>query len=377
MKSISSLGVVVVVVFAAVLTVVGPAGAQTSSNSQYDFSTVAEQIQRWMDQHYYPGAGLLAAKDNQVIYEHCFGDFTPDTVVLIASSGKWLAAATIMSLVDDGMLSLDDTASKWLPEFKDDQKGIATIRQMLSHTSGYRPYQPEDKPPDKYQTLAESVEHIVPLASVYKPGERFDYGGLAMQVAGRMAEAAAVKDWETLFQERIARPLGMTNTHFIPVDQGGGHSPMLGGGARSTLRDYANFLAMIAGNGLFKGKRVLSEKAVSEMQADQVLGAQVKSGEFVERVRGLKHNGIYGLGEWREQLDEKGNAVLLSSPSWAGAYPWIDKTAGIYGVFIAHVDVEKANKDHFSGFYSSPALATMVRETVEHPAKTKDTETSK
>ena len=238
-----------------------------------------------MDRQYYPGAGLLVAKDNQVIYEHCFGDFTPDTVVLIASSGKWLAAATIMSLVDDGMLSLDDTASKWLPEFKNDPKGIATIRQMLSHTSGYRPYQPDDKPPDKYQTLAESVEHIVPLPPVYKPGERFDYGGLAMQVAGRMAEAAAGKDWETLFQERIARPLGMTNTHFIPVDQGGGHSPMLGGGARSTLRDYANFLAMIAGNGLFKGKRVLSEKAVAEMQADQVRGATVKRDEFVERVR--------------------------------------------------------------------------------------------
>ncbi|MGD0382019.1 MAG: serine hydrolase domain-containing protein [Thermoguttaceae bacterium] len=372
MKTVSLPGVGAI--FAAVLAVVGPAGAQTSP--RYDFSPITERIQGWMDSQYYPGAGFLVAKDNQVIYERCFGDFTPDTAVLIASSGKWLAAATIMSLVDDGILSLDDSASKWLPEFKNDPKESATIRQMLSHTSGYRPYQPNDKPPDKYQTLVESVEHIVPLPPVYKPGERFDYGGLAMQVAGRMAEVAAGKDWETLFQERIARPLGMTNTHFIPVDQGGGHSPMLGGGARSILRDYANFLAMIANNGLFKGKRVLSEKAVAEMQADQIRGALVKGGEFVQRVRGLKHNGVYGLGEWREQLDQRGNAVLLSSPSWAGAYPWIDKTIGVYGFFIAHVDVEKANKDHFSGFYSSPVLATMVRDTVEHPEK-KDTDTSR
>ncbi|MGD0654928.1 MAG: serine hydrolase domain-containing protein [Thermoguttaceae bacterium] len=350
-------------IFAAVLAVVGPAGAQTSL--RYDFSPITERVQGWMDLQYYPGAGLLVAKDNQVIYERCFGDFTPDTVVLIASSGKWLAAATIMSLVDEGILSLDDSASNWLPEFQNDPKGIATIRQMLSHTSGYRPYQPEDKPPDKYQTLAESVAHITPLAPVYKPGERFDYGGLAMQVAGRMAEVASGKDWETLFQERIARPLGMTNTHFTPVDQGGGHSPMLGGGARSTLRDYANFLAMIAGNGRFKGKRVLSEKAVAEMQADQVHGALVKGDEFVQRVRGLKHNGVYGLGEWREQLDRQGKAVLLSSPSWAGAYPWIDKTTGVYGIFIAHVDVEKANRDHFSGFYSSPVLVMMVRKAVK------------
>jgi serine-type D-Ala-D-Ala carboxypeptidase len=375
MKTGSLLGVFVA--FIAVFAVAGIVCAQTSSQAEYDFSPVAKQIQGWVDRQYYPGAGLLAAKDNQVIYERCFGEFTPDTVVLIASSGKWLAAATIMSLVEDGIITLDDPASKWLPEFKDDPKGIGTIRQMLSHTSGYRPYQPNDKPVDKYQTVAESVEHIVPLPPVYKPGERFDYGGLAMQVAGRMAEAATGKDWETLFQERIARPLKMTNTHFIPVDQGGGHSPMLGGGARSTLHDYAKFLAMIAGNGQLKGKRVLSEKAVAEMQADQVRGASVKGGEFVERVRGLKHNGVYGLGEWREQLDGQGNAVLLSSPSWAGAYPWIDKTAGVYGIFIAHVDVDKANKDHFSGFYSSPVLATMVREALRHREMKEDTETSR
>jgi CubicO group peptidase (beta-lactamase class C family) len=185
-----------------------------------------------------------------------------------------------------------------------------------------------------------------------------------MQVAGRMAEVAAGKDWETLFQERIAGPCGMSKTHFTPVDAGEGHSPMLGGGARSTLRDYANFLSMIFNDGGFAGKRVLSETAIREMQADQVRGARVKPGEFVERVRGAMHTGIYGLGEWREELDAGGNAVLLSSPSWAGAYPWIDKTCGVYGVFIAHVDLAVAKREHFSGFYSSPVLARMIREAV-------------
>jgi CubicO group peptidase (beta-lactamase class C family) len=154
----------------------------------------------------------------------------------------------------------------------------------------------------------------------------------------------------------------MTNTHFTPVDQDEGHSPMLGGGARSTVRDYANFLAMIAANGVFEGRRVLSERAIAEMQADQVGRAVVRRGEFVERVRDRTHNGIYGLGEWREMLDEQGRAVLLSSPSWAGTYPWIDKQTGLYGIFLAHVNVREARRDDFSGFYASPALATMVRE---------------
>jgi CubicO group peptidase (beta-lactamase class C family) len=137
---------------------------------------------------------------------------------------------------------------------------------------------------------------------------------------------------------------------------------MLGGGARSTVRDYASFLAMITNNGVFEGRRVLSKRAITEMQADQVGRAAVRRGEFVERVRGRMHNGIYGLGEWREMLDEQGRAVLISSPSWAGTYPWIDKQTGVYGVFLAHVNVREARRDEFSGFYASPVLAMMVRE---------------
>jgi CubicO group peptidase (beta-lactamase class C family) len=122
------------------------------TNLADNFSAVTKRVQGWVDRGYYPGAAMLVAKDNKIIYEKCFGNYTPDTEVLIASAGKWLAAATIMTLVDEGKLSLDDHPSKWLPEFKDDPKDQATLRQMLSHTSGYRPYQPDDQPVDKYQT---------------------------------------------------------------------------------------------------------------------------------------------------------------------------------------------------------------------------------
>ena len=335
-----------------------------ASETVYDFSAVTNLIQSWVNKDYYSGCGLIVAKGDKIVFERCFGNSTPDKVFFIASSGKWLAATTIMTLVDEGKLSLEDHPSRWLPEFKDDPKDKTTLRQLLSHTSGYPPYQPKDKPVDKYQTLTESVEHILSLPPDYQPGERFDYGGLAMQVAGRMAEVASGKDWEALFQERIAKPCQMTNTHFTPVDSGGGHSPMLGGGARSSLLNYANFLKMITDGGVFDGKRILSKKSIREMQADQVRGALVKPGEFVERVRGAKRHGIFGLGEWREELDAKGRAVLISSPSWAGAYPWIDKTTGIYGFFIAHVDGAGVARDKFSGFYSSPALAALVREAV-------------
>jgi len=331
-----------------------------------DFDAVDQRIQQWVDGGYYPGAGVILAKNGQIIHEKYFGSYTPASVAYIASAGKWLAAATIAAVVDDGRLSWDDKVKKWLPAFTG-PKGEATLRQLLSHTSGYPDYQPKGRHPDDYQTLQESVRHIVDLPADTLPGAVFHYGGLAMQVAGRMAELATGEDWETLFQEKIALPLNMRSTHFTPVDTTPGHNPMLGGGARTILRDYLSFLEMIAGDGTFNGKRLLSKEAIREMQADQVRQAWVSPGEYVEKTRGRRTPDIYGLGEWREEVDNNGEVTLISSPGWAGAYPWIDKKNDICGFFLARVNTEKAGKTHFSAFYSSPVLPMLVRQHAAAP----------
>jgi CubicO group peptidase (beta-lactamase class C family) len=137
---------------------------------------------------------------------------------------------------------------------------------------------------------------------------------------------------------------------------------MLGGGARTTLQDYADFLSMIYNDGNFKEKRILSADAIKAMQADHVLNENVNAGEFVEKARGSLRKDIYGLGEWREEVNEKGEAILVSSPSWAGAYPWIDKRNKVYGFFLTHITNPK---NGFNSFLSSPVLATMTREVVK------------
>ncbi|MGY5354139.1 serine hydrolase domain-containing protein [Wenyingzhuangia sp. IMCC45467] len=334
----------------------------THSNG-YDFGIVKKKIQTWVNKGYYNGASILISKNNKVIYEDYFGNYNKETTVFIASAGKWLAAATIASVVENSELSWDDKVKKWLPEFTD-IKGEATLKQLFSHTSGFPDYQPKGEPKDHYQTLEESVKHIVHLPAKTNPGEEFYYGGLAMQVAGRMAELATNKKFEDLFQERIAIPLEMKNTHFIPVDNGGGHAPMLGGGAKSTLHDYAHFLEMISNKGVYKKQQILHENSIVKMQSDQVSNIKnpILEPDYVNKVRGGNHQGVYGLGEWREEIDVNGNAILISSPSWAGAYPWIDKTTNTYGFFLTHVNVEKANQDGFSSFYSSPVLPIMVRD---------------
>jgi serine-type D-Ala-D-Ala carboxypeptidase len=333
-------------------------GAQ---NPRYDFSYLEHRITTWVDSGYYTGASVVIVKDNKTIYQKCFGNYTLQSVAYIASAGKWMGAATIASVADEGKLSWDDPVKKWLPQFTNNM-GQATLRQLLSHTSGFIPYQPQEKHPDNYQTLKQSVDSIAILPADTLPGTKFNYGGLAMQVAGRMAELATGKDWETLFQEKIARPLRMTLTHFTPVDETPGHNPMIGGGARAGLQDYASFLDMIMHNGIFDGKRILTEQSIREMQADQVGNAIVNMPEFPMMTRGAAHKSIYGLGEWREELDSAGNATLISSPGWAGAYPWIDKKYHVYGFFLARIN--KASHG-FNSFLASPVLPLLVRDVID------------
>lgn len=325
--------------------------------ADYDFTELDRLLEGWMDAGVYPGLSFLVVKDGKPIYERSLGEHTPATTEFIASAGKWYAAACIMTLVDEGKLSLDDPAEKWIPEFKGDPKGKATLRQLLSHTSGYISYQPVGHD-DNYATLQESVVALLPRKLVTRPGARWNYGGIAMQIAGRMAERASGLVWEQLWEQKIGKPLGLTDTAWVPVDPR--HIPKLSGGARSSLRDYAKFLEMLSNNGTYRGKRILSPEAVKEMGRDQLNGAAVPKDVFVEAYCGGKHPGIYGLGHWRESEDARGNVLIESSPGWAGTYPWIDRGRGLYAVLVAH-----KNQIRLNAMYAGSALPRLVGKIVD------------
>ena len=114
-----------------------------------------------------------------------------------------------------------------------------------------------------------AVTEILPLDTVFTPGTRFEYGGLAMQIAGRMAEVAMGEEFETLFSRTAGATFGNKNSHFTPINTDGGHAPMLGGGLCTTMNDYLHFLSMIYHDGMYNGKQIISAETVKEMQADQ------------------------------------------------------------------------------------------------------------
>jgi CubicO group peptidase (beta-lactamase class C family) len=293
--------------------------ASTADLTELDtfFARVAADIPR--------GLEVLIAQDGQEIYWKQFGGWRRNPQAPIASATKWYSAGVIMSLVDDGLLSLDDRASKYLPYLTGD-KATITIRQLMSHTAGCPGEFPVANrclgdPADTLDHCARALSNA-PLRA--KPGSAFIYSGAGMQIAGRVAEVATGKDWQTLFCERIAVPLGLTATDY--AYEGATRNPRISGGGRSTVGDYMKYLSMIAQGGVCNGRRVLSSQAVDTMLRDQTGGAPIV--ESPAERPGIREPRAapsrYGIGNWLEEPDESGHASWHSSPGLFGWTPVID-----------------------------------------------------
>lgn len=281
------------------------------------------------------GVTLMVFRHGGLLYRIDKGDIAPDARLPVASASKWMAAALIMTVVDDGGLSLDEPIGKRLPEFTG-EAGRITLRQLLSFTSGQGSLRGLiDVRQDPRITLEESARQIAKLPLQDKPGAVFKYGSPALQVAGALAEQATGKSWAQLFQEKLALPLGMVNTEWSNplwpnVPAGEVRNPNLQGGLITTVADYGRFLTMLASNGVYQGRRILSPEAVNTMEHAQTRGLPMA---FVPPDgKGLALQ--YALGNWCGGVADNGDCTLVSSPGALGTYPWIDRTNGLYGIFF-------------------------------------------
>lgn len=243
--------------------------------------------------------------------------YTLSTRQPIASCSKWLSAALVMSFVDEGKLGLDDTVGKYLPVLSAHGKGNITISQCLSHLTGIKAPSLKESLHEMKNTASmdETIEKIASLPMEGEPGKVFHYSNAGLQIAGAVLEKISGKNFETLFAERIAGPLNMKNTDF-----GKARVALPAGGAFSTPEDYMNFLVMILNKGEFNGRRILSEKSISEMQEDRITpGIKIayspaEAGDFG-----------YGYGEWVMRDLDGGNAGRsVTSPGLFGSFPWVD-----------------------------------------------------
>ena len=287
------------------------------------------------------GASLLLLHHGDVIFKEAVGNLNVDQRVRIASSSKPLAAVAIMTLVDDGVLSLDDPVSKLLPEFANSKVASVTLEQLLSHTAGMPESYPGGRP--KSGTLADFSRRIASRGSFDEPG-RFKYSGVGIDIACRMAEAASGVPFESLIEKRLWEPLGMTHTSFTlaadpstvtpeSLSKGEGRYVSCGGGMSSTLDDMAAFYQMILQGGTYQGKRILSSTSLHEMLEKHAVNPR--------REDEPNTTGEYGLAFYRDRVGPDGAPLTISHGGSFGTMPWVDLDRDLVGVFFSEARLRR------------------------------------
>jgi CubicO group peptidase (beta-lactamase class C family) len=277
------------------------------------------------------GMLTLLARNGRIVDVHAYGDAAPgrpmtrDTIFRIFSMTKVVTAVAMMMLYEEGLWTLDDPVSRFIPAFARLQVATGwaadgtpilepanrppTMRELMSHTAGFG-YGFGDHPADDIfraqaplaaTSLGGMVERLAAVPLMFQPGTDWRYS-VAVDIQGHIIETLSGQTLGDMVRTRIFEPLGMVDTGFhVPPDQshrfaslyshdaegklvpgskwlGPTGSDFLtppalesgGAGLVSTLDDYARFAMMLANKGALGDVRLLVPATVAVMAANVV-----------------------------------------------------------------------------------------------------------
>jgi len=165
-----------------------------------------------------PSASVAVVKDGAIVYLRAYGDarLEPKTPAKsemrysIGSISKQFTATSVLLLQEEGRLSLDDTVGKYIPNLT--RANEVTIRQLLSHTSGYQDYWPQDYvPPFMMQPITSDkiLDMWARKPLDFDPGTRWQYSNTNYVIAGVIVEKVSGMPLLQFLQTRVFNPLGM------------------------------------------------------------------------------------------------------------------------------------------------------------------------
>jgi D-alanyl-D-alanine carboxypeptidase len=169
-----------------------------------------------------PSASIAIVKDGHIAYLQAYGlarlsppmEATPQMQYSVGSISKQFTAAAVLMMAQEGKLTLDDPVSKYLPELTRAKE--VTIRMLLSHTSGYQDYWPEDYVMTSMM-VPTTAQHILDVWGKrpldFDPGTQWQYSNTNFVIAGRIVEQVSGIPIIDLLKKRIFLPLGMDNVY--------------------------------------------------------------------------------------------------------------------------------------------------------------------
>lgn len=317
-----------------------------------------------------PGAVLLIGNADGVLYRQAFGDqrlqphrvpMSADTIFDLASLTKSLATApSIMKLVEDGKIALDDPVAKYIPAFGANGKEQVTIAQLLLHRGGLEP----DNSMEYYRDGRDAAMAAIYRGKLmYEPGTRFEYSDLGYIVLGELVHVVSGMTLDDFATKNFYEPLGMTHARFNPPAEwsehlaptakvgdtwltGRVHDPRaaaLGGvaghaGLFASIDDLTRFCWMMLRGGELDGHRVLSQKTVEAMIQSRSLpdwssaraygfdiDSDYSSARGLRFPRGVSfgHTGFTGTMFWIDPL-HRCFVILLTNRLHAGSRSVLD-----------------------------------------------------
>lgn len=316
-----------------------------------------------------PGGVVCLGRRGRIAYLQAFGDrtveperepMTTDTVFDLASLTKPIATGTsIMQLVEQGRIRLDQPVAEILPEFGTRGKELITVRQLLTHESGLIP----DNPLSDYQQGTEEAwRRIAGLAPIVPVGTEFKYSDVNFLVLGEIVKRITGMDLHEYTQRHVFGPLNMGDTGFNPTAarrlRAAPTEQRDGRWLRGEVHDpRAALLDGIAGHaGLFSTAEDLAVYADCLLQGGRSLQAEnsveILTLASVDRMTAPQtvSSGIRGLG-WDKQTGFSSNkGDLLSAEAFGhggftGTVLWIDPKLDLFFIFLSsrlHPDGEGA-----------------------------------
>ncbi|MBI5774512.1 MAG: beta-lactamase family protein [Verrucomicrobia bacterium] len=327
-----------------------------------EFGAVREFIQQGIASNRAPSVAVAVIRNDRVVWAEGFGfadietkqPATSDSVYLLASVSKPIAATGLMLLVDQGKIALDRPANDYLPRAKFTARaGRAediTVRRLLNHTAGLPVhanfFRDGFTAPPRDETIRRYGFAHTP------PGTRWEYCNLAFGVIDYLTELAAKKPWGKFMEEKLYDPLGMKHTsdrvrrsvsrdattqyrydvagRFVRVPPYGfdhdGASAVW-----SSANDLARFLQLHLNDGVLDGKRFFKPGTLRAMQTFSA----ARSPDSPERGYGLgfftepyfghrtfgHSGGMPGVSTFIRAFpdDRAGFVVLLNASSYGAA----------------------------------------------------------
>jgi CubicO group peptidase (beta-lactamase class C family) len=315
-----------------------------------------EHLQKLITRKRLHAAGYIISKDDKVFVHKSMGTlrrndessrFLPDTIRRVASVTKLFTAVSILKLVEQGLIRLDQPVAEIIEEFRNSMYEKITVFHLLTHTSGIRPEPGAFREPypldSRWQLSQEWIKKVLTDFLAVEIGKEWRYSSAGFAILAEIVSRKSGVQYEKYVMNNIVKPLGMNDTYFDPpltlserVSFGDemeeawfydrtllpeGAAPRGAGGLFSTLEDMWRFGQTLVHKGSLAGVRILSRKTVEAMTRNHTPGI---------KDYGWGHNGAemeYGLG-----MNVYSNNTFLSPGSFA------HEGAGLCGLYMDPVE---------------------------------------